>query len=377
MDGRSNRVRAVATVSAILFFAGCAGLQPFPAPRAACETAMIEALWQCVGVPDPRPRESGFISTVRLANGDLTRRLLLNQVPCLACNTTPWSGFRKLDLPVGTVPLRGFVHDGDPSQPIVIVVHGMFDSSTNRYVRYTASRLAADGFTVVVPDMRWHGCQLRQPALATAGIDESADLASWAEELRGRYKRPVGLIGFSLGALDVINAAARTSAFDAGVVAVSPPASLVRVIARLDRPPGFRELGLNKFFLVYLRTVLRFRNRRLGIPFWAPSPFYSYLDVVAHTHPPPFPATAEDLMQDAEPSTKLRAVRRPLLILAARNDPIMTETSTDALSSAAQALHYVHVIVTEEGGHTGIIGRDPQWFSDAIAAFFRNARNVR
>jgi predicted alpha/beta-fold hydrolase len=375
MDGHRPGIRAAATAAALLFSA-CAGLRPLPRAMTSCNATTTDALWKCVAEPDPRPRESAFRSTARLANGDLTRRLLLNQFPSLACNTAPWRGFKSIVVSAGAAPLNGFVHEGDPAKAVVIVVHGIFDSSTNRYIRYTASMLAEDGFTVVVPDMRWHGCQLARPALATAGIDESADLVSWAAELRMRYHRPVGLLGFSLGALDVINAAERSSVFAAGVVAVSPPGSLSRVMARLDAPPGFRDIGLNKFFLIYFRTVLRVRNRRLGVPFWAPAPFHSYLDHVARIHGPPFPATAEELMADVDPPAQLRNVTHPLLILAAKNDPVMTAISSDALVAAADGIKIVRVIVTTEGGHTGIIGRDPQWFSDAMSTFFENARKV-
>ena len=363
------------TLAGIFLLAAC-GLQPLPRPVTSCNATTTDALWKCIGNPDPRPRESAFQSTARLANGDFTRRLLLNQFPSLACNTTPWRGFKPIDVPAGGVPLKGFIHEGDPAKAIVIVVHGIFDSNTNRYVRYIASMLAEDGFTVVAPDMRWHGCQLARPALATAGIDESADLAAWGAELRTRYNQPVGLLGVSLGALDVINAAARSSVFTAGAVALSPPASLTRVIERLDSPPGFRELGLNKVFLIYFRTVLRVRNRRLGLPFWAEAPFHTYLDHVARVHASPFPTTADALMLDVEPATRLGDVKRPLLILAAKNDPVMTTISSDALAAAAHGKPYIHVVVSDEGGHAGIIGRDPQWFSDAIAAFFDNARNV-
>lgn len=374
MVRRRHGIQAIA-ITGTLFLASCVGLQPFPPPTTSCTATTPAALWACIGEPDPRTRESAFESTARLANGDMTRRLLLNQVPSLACNETPWRGFAPIDIPAGDMPLKGFVQEGEVGKPVIIVVHGIFDSNTNRYVRYTASRLADDGFTVVVPDMRWHGCHLAQPALATAGIDESADLASWAIALRKRYNRPVGLIGFSLGALDVINAAARSSEFDAGAVAVSPPASLKWVIARLDAPPSFRELGLSKFFLTYFRMILRVRNRRLGVPFWAERPFHAYLDHVARVHEPPF-ANAEDIMEKAEPSVRLQDVKHPLLILAAKNDPVMTTISSEALTAAPHGAN-VYVLVTGEGGHIGIIGRDPQWFSDAIAAFFDNARNVR
>ncbi|MGH9810626.1 MAG: alpha/beta fold hydrolase, partial [Terriglobia bacterium] len=182
--------------------------------------------------------------------------------------------------------------------------------------------------------------------------------------------RPIGMIGFSLGGLDVINAAARDKAaslFDAGTIAVSPPAAIPTIRATLDDVAT--PMGL------YFRSTLRLRNRRLGIPFWTRQPFKAYLDHIAATEVPQF-GNADRLMEAAEPATHMRDVRRPLLVLAARNDPVLSQIAADALAKAAQSLPYVHVIETDEGGHVGIIGRDPQWFVNAINTFFDHAKDV-
>jgi len=362
-------MRYALSAFAVALLAAC-GLRPFPAPHPTCHPTTPAELWTCIGEPDPHPRESAFTSTSRVATGDMTRRLLLNQVPSLACNRTPWRGF----APIEDGSLIGFIHKGDADKAIVIVVHGLFDSNTNRYARYIASGLADDGFTVVVPDMRWHGCKLDEPALATAGLDESKDLAEWADLLRARFNRRIGLLGVSLGGLDVINAAARYDKFDAGAVVISPPAAMAKVLDNLDTPPTFAEHGLNKFFVLYFRGVLRVRNRRIGIPFWSKEPFHAFLQHVVDSHPDQtFPDSLEALLKDVEPATRLREVKHPMLILAADNDPVMRKSSAEALVKAAEGLPHIRVIETVEGGHAGIIGRDPQWFSDAIAIFFNSS----
>jgi predicted alpha/beta-fold hydrolase len=358
----------------LLLFVGCAGLRPFPPPSACATPANLSSLWSCIGTPHPAPRESGLASTLRTANGDLTRRVILNQTPSLSCNTKPWSGFEHVSQAVsGADRLEAFIHAGDALQPVVFVVHGLYDSNSNRYVRYVASALAAHGFGVVVPDMRWHGCLIG--LTNTLGVLESSDLMVWAKAVRdGQIAslggRPMGMIGFSLGALDVIDTASlpdAVSRFDAGAIAVSPPAAVKEVRARLDR--------LRTPMALYFRLTLRMRNRRLGIPFWSRKPFRSYLDSVAASQVTPF-HTMDELIAEGEPTTRLTNIRRPLLIMAAKNDPVLGQVASDAIATAAKPFPYVNVIETDEGGHIGIIGRDPQWFVNAITNFFANVQHV-
>ena len=367
-------MRRITPALLVLLVLGCAGLRPFPqsAPCDAHET--LSTLWDCMAAPDPAPKEGGLASTLRIANGDLTRRVILNQTPSLSCNTTPWKDFEHVSQKVaGADRLEAFVHPGDAGLPVIFVVHGLYDSNSNRYVRYVASALAAHRFGVVVPDMRWHGCLIG--LTNTLGVLESRDLMAWATavrdgQLRSMAGRPIGMIGFSLGALDVIDTASlpdAVSRFDAGAIAVSPPASVAAVRRRLD--------SLRTPMALYFRLTLRMRNRRLGIPFWSRQPFRSYLDLVAASAITPF-HTMDDLIAASEPTERLANVRRPLLILAAKNDPVLGQVAADAIATAAKSLLYVKVIETDEGGHIGIIGCDPQWFVNAMTNFFANAQHI-
>lgn len=311
----------------------------------------------------------------------MTRRLE-NQFAATACNERPWRGFDYVSESVaGAAPLHAFVHAGDAGKPVIFVVHGLFDSNSNRYVRTIASALADDGFGVIVPDMRWHGCLIGMPS--SLGIDESADLAAWSRAMTAKppfAHRKAGMLGVSLGALDAIDAAARddaAAAFPAGVIALDPPAAIAHIRDALDQPLLARHRDSSTLLTGAFRFFLAVRNRRSGIPFWSRRPFFRYLDRAAREHAPPFPPDADALTAAAEPvHDRLAAVRRPLLIISAKNDPILTPLATEALTTAAAGLTYVHVVATDGGGHVGIIARDPQWFADAMKNFFSNAERV-
>src|SRR4051812_33068733 len=91
---------ATAAVS-LSFLVACSALRPFPKVVSSCETPSdVQSLWRCLGAPDTKPKEGGLASTLRIATGDLTRRLVLNQTPSLSCNTKPWKDFEHVSQEV-------------------------------------------------------------------------------------------------------------------------------------------------------------------------------------------------------------------------------------------------------------------------------------
>jgi dienelactone hydrolase len=123
---------------------------------------------------------------------------------------------------------RTALQPGGP-HPLIVVVHGLFDSSAQYYVQRTAAVLYQHGYSVLLPDLRDHGDTLRAaPRLATTlGVLEGPDLLALAKALRQscalRVSR-LGLAGISGGALASLRAFTLDSAetFDAGVLALSP-----------------------------------------------------------------------------------------------------------------------------------------------------------
>ncbi|HMI92365.1 MAG TPA: alpha/beta hydrolase [Polyangiales bacterium] len=136
----------------------------------------------------------------------------------------------------------------DKARPLVMVVHGMFDSSTQQYVRNIGHVLFALGLNVLLLDMRDHGQTLRAaPGVPTTlGMLEARDLltvAALAKNVCAGAIDGVGALGVSAGGLDVISAYAEdgraaTAAIDRGVVAISPLLDVNLTIDRIEDPPA-------------------------------------------------------------------------------------------------------------------------------------------
>jgi predicted alpha/beta-fold hydrolase len=336
----------------------------------------VNDLWRCIGTPDARHAESGFHSTMRMVYGDVLQRMR-NQRSATACEKSQRPRFRRIDLPSsdGRAPLHAYFHEGAADRPVVIVVHGLYDSNADRYLRIVGAALADESYGVLVPDMRWHGCLLSRDWLSTLGIEEAKDLSAWSRQLQqlpGAASRPVGLLGFSLGALDVIAALSQPEAvtdFRAGGIAVSPPAGLSVIVRRLDERPSIFRDHRSAFFLLGFRSFLRTRLRELG-PQPGPQPFQQYIEFLRNHWPSAdAPATAGALLADAEPATRLSRVQVPLLIITSMSDPILGDVPARELAAAAHPDN-VQVTATADGGHVGQLGRYPEWMSDLFARFF-------
>ena len=136
---------------------------------------------------------------------------------------------------------------GDRARPLVLVVHGMFDSSAQRYVRDMADVLFALGLNVLRLDMRDHGQTLRaQPSLPISlGALEGRDLlavAALAKSACAAAVDGVGALGVSAGGLAVISAYAADgrgehALLDRGAVALSPLLDVPHTLERLERAP--------------------------------------------------------------------------------------------------------------------------------------------
>jgi predicted alpha/beta-fold hydrolase len=381
-----RRIAVFACVASTWLLGSACTLTPLPAARITpCEVFTAHDLWRCIGEPDQRNTETGFTSTMRIASDQLRRRLE-HQRPQQACDRTPPRGFVLIDIPgqQGQAPLNAFFHEGDRGKPIVFVVHGLFDDKGTRYIRLVAEFLSLGNggrsLGVLVPDMRWHGCLLSREWPATLGIAEARDLIAWAKALRVQNPgRPIGLIGFSLGGLDAILAMTEPGAeelFSAGVVAVSPPASLTSLVRELDKPI-YRARGPGAAILRFsFRYLLANRLRNQGLSSGQPL-FRQYLKfVAARLSEERTPVDVDGLLLAADPSRRLALVRHPLLIIASPTDPVTGDESLHALESAAARLPLVRIVSTPNGGHLGQIARYPQWMADTFDRFFRSAASV-
>lgn len=368
--------------------AGCRGLQPLPAPRAlpAASTTDPTAFWREIEAGNALPgvSESAWRSTTRMLWGDLGGKRR-GQRQATACRSNPPAGFEVLEgiaVP-RAAPLFAYFARGRADLPVVLVLHGLYDSRNTLYVERTARWLAEQGFGVLVPDLRWHGCLLAEDWLPTLGVEEARDLVGWGRWLREREPgRELGLLGFSLGALNVIHALAADEApevFRAGGIAVSPPAELARTFTAFDRGTRAADRGLLRLLDRGFRGLLvtRIRDQRIAAGRGAiAEPFGAMLDHVIRRRFAALGLTRERLFALTDPAPRLRAAKRPLLLLPATNDPFFGELAASALAKAANGNPLVRVIETPYGGHIGQLGLYPQWMANLLAAFFRGSAGV-
>lgn len=363
--------RAAVFAAAVSIAATACTLRPLPDPKQGCESATtLGAVWSCIdAIPRTTRIESGFRSTMRVST-DLRIRMR-NQSQRRACFANPPKGFERVTVDNAEAPLDAFYRAPDPGRPTIIVVHGIFDSRANRFMRVATQRLAASGYGVLAPDMRWHGCLYKDDLPATLGILEAADLQRWSSWLRTtRGATDVGLLGFSLGALDVIHAVSTegaAEAFRAGAIAVSPPAQLEQVLRRLDTVPAFSQEGRNVVIRKAMRRFLATRLRHAKIPWTDGALFSAYLGDLAKRNL--VGSTTQEILERAEPLVRVQDIRVPTLVLVAKNDPLFGELVSNAWAGS-EPRELVHVIETRTGGHIGQMGEQPQWFSSVTTSFF-------
>lgn len=253
---------------------------------------------------------------------------------------------------------------GDPARPTVLVLHGLEGSSRAPYVRRMIRALLRRGLAVAALNFR--GCsgeENRLPRLYHSG--ETGDLAFAAGRLAAeRPGRPLGVAGFSLGG----NVAAKwlgESGQDlppevrAGAV-VSVPFDLAASARALDGG-GFWPWVYRERFLRMLRAKALAKARR----------FPGLLDAAAVRSARSFQefddrataplhgfAGAADYWSRCSSGPFLPGVRRPLLALAAADDPMVPASALPLPASGRSPQVDLHVLPA--GGHVGFV-EGPPW----------------
>lgn len=258
--------------------------------------------------------------------------------------------------------------------PVVLLLHGMAGSARSGYVLRTAERLRAHGYQAVAMQYRGAGGRNnRLPRFYHSGAvgDVEAALKALETLFPGR---PSVLVGFSLGGILTLNycgtagdaARCRAGIAISAPLALDPAArSINRGFARLyqwdilrclkamlrrkfprDLPPEIAGIDLNR-----IRTLWAFDDR-------ITAPLHGYRD-------------APDYYARCSPREHLRGIDRPLLFLAARDDPFLPAAAMDGLCNAPSALQ---VERPQRGGHVGFVaGGRPyaasHWLPRRVCAF--------
>jgi pimeloyl-ACP methyl ester carboxylesterase len=239
---------------------------------------------------------------------------------------------------------------GEP-RGTLILVHG---SNMNKSsMAYPGGKLLAHGYTVLIPDLRGHGESTGH--YATGGYMEALDVLGairWVN--RQKDHGPIGLVGYSSGAVAVLQAAAQAPEV-AAVVADSAFLSISDLLAReIDylnnrsdiSAPLSRRLRLWLFSAPAMRPLARWSyNRRAGVPLEPPDK--NVLDAVA------------------------KIVHPHVLYLRAGDDPVVPSEVTGRLFEHT-ATRDKRLVVMPGAVHSAMVS-DPRRYIDTIEGFLDDA----
>ena len=267
---------------------------------------------------------------------------------------------------------------GPPDAPTVVVLHGLEGSSRATYVRRLVAAAAAEGLASVA--MNFRGCSgtpNRLPRLYHSG--ETGDLAQVVARLAAeRPGRGLGVAGFSLGGNVVAKWLGERGddlppEVRAGAV-ISAPWDLGRCADAIDGSGGMALLYRERFLRTLRRKALAKLRRYPGLPFDAAEvracrTFAAFDDrVTSRLHG--FDG-ARDYWERCSARRFATGLRRPLLAIAAADDPIVPR---DALPLEAARTNPALTLETyPAGGHVGFVSGRPwrfEFFAEARAAAF-------
>jgi pimeloyl-ACP methyl ester carboxylesterase len=231
--------------------------------------------------------------------------------------------------------LRGWFLSAENSNRVIIMVHGNGSSRNvaNSGSLDIAGELVGHGFNVLMFDL--HGCGESDGNTVSGGYYEKDDLKGAVAYVRQRGYEKIGVLGFSLGAVSALLAAAEDTEIDA-VVADSSYADLNDIM----EPEFARRTKAPKIFL---RPILFMIKIIYGVDFTAIRP----VEVVAKIAP------------------------RPILFIHGEADDMIPVEHARRLLEASQ--NPANILWIVPGGHTSAYHDYPIEFIDRVTSFFNAA----
>ncbi|APG60692.1 YheT family hydrolase [Christiangramia salexigens] len=289
---------------------------------------------------------------------------------------------RKVDLPV---PERERIElsDGDfvdldwnygkkeESGRLVLLLHGLAGSADRPYMRGMARIFTQNGWHVV--GMNFRGCSEEMNRLFQSyHAGASDDIAEVITHLLSLKKYPkIAIVGFSLGGNMLMKYLGENRSLPEeiiGGVGVSVPCDLAGSLGAINRMRNFVyskrfELNLKQHLLERARLfpdqlskeqVIKCRSLR-EIDDLYTSRAHGYDD-------------ASDYYKKASALGFLRNLKRPCLILSAKNDSFLSEKCYPF--EIAENSELLHLEVPVYGGHVGFVTRDISYYHEKRALEF-------
>lgn len=243
--------------------------------------------------------------------------------------------------------------------PVVLMLHGLEGSSRVGYAHWTYTELHRRGLRAV--GFNFRGCSgepNRLPRSYHSG--DTADVRLVVQKLRQRFGSvPFGAVGFSLGGnvlLKHLGEEGDGALLDAAV-AISVPFHLKPCAVALSQ--GFSRI-YSWHLLGMLKTKLRERRDVLDAVCdvdraLRAKDFWTFDD--ASTAPMHGFDGADHYYETSSSAHYLAAIRRPTLLIQAKDDPFVPFETFDPsiLDQNAQ----LSALISDAGGHVGFIGGSP------------------
>lgn len=272
-----------------------------------------------------------------------------------------------LSLPDGDTLTGTLHHPGAVHGPLIILWHGLTGSEDSIYMLESTRHFLAQGFAVLRMNLRGAG-------LSEALCEDSYSGASWPDTLAlldslgpTLTERGVFGIGYSMGGNILLNALAalprQTRLIGAATVSapIDPVSASRRLMAWRNRV--YQNALLAEMKQTYLaRPEADDPDHRNAIQ--TAGSIWEFDDRI--TGPRNGFGGAREYYEETAGLTKLGAIRVPLLLIHARNDPWIPAQPYLTLDPPAN----ITVELTSSGGHVGFHGKDRQpWFDLRITAF--------
>jgi predicted alpha/beta-fold hydrolase len=275
---------------------------------------------------------------------------------------TPDGDFVDVDLCRPREAPRGFV----------LLLHGLEGSSRARYMLGTLERCVERRLLGISVNFRTCSGTMNR-LLRAYHSGDSDELRFFVAETRRRYPGlPGGVIGFSLGGNVLVKWLAEEGAAVPpevrGAVAVSVPFDIRGVALANDRPQRWlvREFFLRTLRAKALWKAARFPGALDPAAVRAATTIRAFDDAV--TAPLHGFRDAEDYWRRASAGPLVGAIKRPCLVMAANDDPIVP--SSVIPRDAIRKNPHLTLEETARGGHVGFVAgtaRAPRFYAEERA----------
>ena len=242
---------------------------------------------------------------------------------------------------------------GAPARGTVLLVHGMGGSSDASYLVRLGRSAVLEGWNAARLDLR--GCGGTEARAGTLhNATQSGDLGHCLTRLEQEgLPRPFVIVGFSLGGALALGYAGHSGddCLADRIVAVNPPVDVGACVDAVDAPGNALY---RRYFVRRLCRLVRLSRCHMTIPGPEASPrtvrSLRHFDEL-FTVPSGGFADAEEYYNQGSACRVVEGIRRPALVLSARDDPFIPyRIFLDCHRRTRECVEYLH---PECGGHGG------------------------